>query len=741
MERFKKILRGASAVLLAAGMLIGSVVATPASAATLQTTTDATLPDEHVYRMNAFSAETSDLTYDSNWDKSNGNVIRPKQNGATITWRNAGTWLDTDDVEHKIDARITVVKYSGNLAGVNNPSTDNPLRGIKGWFPKLLSQTKKADVTLRVDLYYDNNGQLGQAVPSTFKGVTGFSWIPYVRGGKSESVISLDSGFTGVGNDLTSDTHTRLVTKDSQYGNNAFKVTDNPSYSSNSDFIDETYFSVAFSGPSIQFTMINLPVSNATNMSGFLVGYRRAVLFNRFYDVDNGKQVGTSTPSSISLLAGSVPQGKLRFYEPEYAFQNDSSQAHLRANYDFVETDITSTFYNMFSATTDGTNITATVPSDIDTSQPIYLRSYLKKKRTVTYNANGGTGSMSATKAGEPVATSTFTRSGYHFTGWNTRADGTGQNVKAGEIASFTANTTLYAQWQVASHTVTFDTNGGNAIAPQTVENGKTASRPNATRNGYTLDGWYLDGTKYGFNTPVTQDITLKASWRKTGVTTVKANLHKRLATGSKSGRYKLTLDVKAADIATVTMRNTVISDPLSKWVDPVGLADDKSTGITVTKDGKTITSGYTATYDAKTRTVKVALPGDLADNSTYQVAFEVSLSDTARLDYMRNGTYPDTSDADTGLNAGKKGYCTNSDATLTWDAVTTVDGVPTTVPSKAAYPKPVATWSGANLPAPSVLTNHLPGTGGTASLIPVIAGMGIAIAIATVWVIRRYLI
>lgn len=233
----------------------------------------------------------------------------------------------------------------------------------------------------------------------------------------------------------------------------------------------------------------------------------------------------------------------------------------------------------------------------------------------------------------------------------------------------------------------------------------------------------------------------LKASWRKTGVTTVKANLHKRLATGSKSGRYKLTLDVKAADIATVTMRNTVISDPLSKWVDPVGLADGKGTGITVTKDGKTMTSGYTATYDAKTRTVKVALPGDLADNSTYQVAFEVSLSDTARLDYMRNGTYPDTSDADTGLNAGKKGYCTNGDATLTWDAVTTVDGVPTTVPSKAAYPKPVATWSGANLPAPSVLTNYLPGTGGTASLIPVIAGTGIAIAIAAVWVIRRYLI
>ncbi len=1025
MRRFKKILRGASAVLLAAGMLTGSVAATTASAATLQTTTDATLPDEHVYRMNAFSAETSDLTYDSNWNKSNGNIIMPKQNGATITWRNAGTWLDTDDVEHKIDARITVVNYGGNMAGVNNPSTDAPSRGIKGWYPKLLSQTKKANVTLRVDLYYDNNGQLGKAVPSTFKGVTGFTWVPYVRGGNSESVISLDSGFTGIGNDLTSDTHTRLVAKDTQYGNNAFKVTDNPSYRSNSEFIDETYFSAAFSGPSIQFTMINLPVSNATNLSGFLVGYRRAVLLNRFYDVDNGKQVGTSTPSSISLLVGSVPQGKLQLYEPEYVFQNASSLAHLRANYDFVEKDITSTFYNMFSVTTDGTNITATVPSDTDTSQPIYLRSYLKKKRTVTYNANGGTGSMTDTKTGEPVAASTFTRKGYRFVGWNTRADGTGQSVNAGDIASFTADTTLYAQWQVASHTVTFDTNGGNAIASQTVDDKGKAKEPTApTRDSWTFAGWYLNGVEYDFTTPVTQDITLKAGWKRVAPSMEFKDMHKRISAGSKSGQRKLTLDVKgtgetnksvtpsdvvilvdetnsmrecadgssivgsgiqcatgpskqdnlgniidsavtsilaanagrsadqqsrisvirfagrnskyppkalsqfttdknvalpngwnrgndlyqmgtdwvtalehvgdagttrsnvnkqiilvtdglasaanedyakagttanaalhikdsatlqkvikaygyanqrtmtvtqslakagwhlrvvgvSADasatalgdsysagaypyvgkdgsmgfykkgsqpsgyssqiewiasvannagddtaigsdfestdinnitstltstvITSTTMRNTVISDPLSEWVDPVGLVDGKGTGITVSKDGKPMDSGYTAVYDGSSRTVKVSLPDSLADGSVYSVSFEVALSDKARSNYMQSGTYPDTGDADTGTtSAGKKGYFTNGNATLRWDAVTSTNGTPLIVSHKAKYAKPVTSYDSSNVPP--VLTNKLPGTGGVASLMPVFIGSGLALALAAAWIVRKRL-
>lgn len=362
----------------------------------------------------------------------------------------------------------------------------------------------------------------------------------------------------------------------------------------------------------------------------------------------------------------------------------------------------------------------------------------------IEYVGNGATGGKylyGTAKPGTVTTTATatqFTRTGYTFTGWNTKADGTGTAYHAGAPIAYPAEgktLTLYAQWKVSSHTVTFDANGGSTVASQTVDDKAKAKEPTSTRSGWTLDGWYLDGVKYDFNTPVTRDITLKAGWRKTDVTTAKADLHKRLATGSKNGQYKLTLDVKGT--GSPAMRNTTVTDPLSKWVDPAGLADGKGTGITVTKDGKAMTSGYTATYDAKTRTVKVVLPGDLADGATYAVSFEVVLSNAARQAYMQSGAYPDTGDADTGLNAGKKGYFTNGNATLTWDAVTTVNGAPTIVPSKAAYPKPVATWAS---DAPSVLVNHLPGTGGTASLIPVIAGMGIAIAIASAWAIRRRL-
>lgn len=190
--------------------------------------------------------------------------------------------------------------------------------------------------------------------------------------------------------------------------------------------------------------------------------------------------------------------------------------------------------------------------------------------------------------------------------------------------------------------------------------------------------------------------------------------------------------------ITSTTMRNTTITDPLSKWVDPVGLQDGKGIGITVTKDGKAMTSGYTATYDAKTRTVKAVLPGDLADGSTYQVAFEVSLSDAARTHYMLNGAYPDTGEANTGQNAGKKGYFTNGDATLKWDDVTTTGGAPLSVSHIAKYAKPVARYDSGNLPP--VLTSSLPGTGGKVNLISVISGIGVLTALAAVWFVRRRL-
>lgn len=65
-------------------------------------------------------------------------------------------------------------------------------------------------------------------------------------------------------------------------------------------------------------------------------------------------------------------------------------------------------------------------------------------------------------------------------------------------------------------YTVNFNSNGGTSVPSQIVKSGSTATYQTTTRVGYTFLGWYLDGIKYDFSTPVTQKITLLAKWQKT---------------------------------------------------------------------------------------------------------------------------------------------------------------------------------------------------------------------------------
>lgn len=86
-------------------------------------------------------------------------------------------------------------------------------------------------------------------------------------------------------------------------------------------------------------------------------------------------------------------------------------------------------------------------------------------KYTVTYNANGGTGTMTdnsspyVTGTTVTVLTNTFTRSGYEFAKYNTAANGSGQDYNPGSTFSIGANTTLYAQWSVIKYPCTDENN------------------------------------------------------------------------------------------------------------------------------------------------------------------------------------------------------------------------------------------------------------------------------------------
>ena len=68
---------------------------------------------------------------------------------------------------------------------------------------------------------------------------------------------------------------------------------------------------------------------------------------------------------------------------------------------------------------------------------------------------------------------------------------------------------------EVPTYTVTFDSDGGSAVAAQTVaEGGKVTKPADPTKVKHAFDGWYDENdSKWNFSTPITEDITLYAKW------------------------------------------------------------------------------------------------------------------------------------------------------------------------------------------------------------------------------------
>lgn len=143
---------------------------------------------------------------------------------------------------------------------------------------------------------------------------------------------------------------------------------------------------------------------------------------------------------------------------------------------------------------------------------------------TVKYNANGGSGApRSQTKTyGVTLRLSSTrpTRSHYTFLGWATSANGSVAYQPGG---NYTANkaVTLYAKWQIVSHTITYNaganggTVNGSATRSVSVAYGSSLSVPVAERKNYTFIGWNTKqdgtGTYVSDGYTVTGNITLYA--------------------------------------------------------------------------------------------------------------------------------------------------------------------------------------------------------------------------------------
>ena len=146
---------------------------------------------------------------------------------------------------------------------------------------------------------------------------------------------------------------------------------------------------------------------------------------------------------------------------------------------------------------------------------------------TITFNANGGTGSMEPVTVEEgsryPLPVCGFTAPvNMQFSGW---ALSSGGSVIADGAIMVTSNITLYAIWEpvpVNEFVVFFDGNGGTpAVSSMTTIGHRLAFLPGAFRSGsYRFDGWYTErngGELITTSTVFAANTIVYAHWTYTG--------------------------------------------------------------------------------------------------------------------------------------------------------------------------------------------------------------------------------
>ena len=130
------------------------------------------------------------------------------------------------------------------------------------------------------------------------------------------------------------------------------------------------------------------------------------------------------------------------------------------------------------------------------------------------------------------------TKTGYTFMGWEPELPAT---MPA-------ENMTLTAQWSINRYTVTFDTDGGSAVAPITQDYGTAITAPaDPTREGYTFIGW----DKAIPTTMPAENMTITAKWKDSEKPTGEIKISKN---SWKSFLNNITFGLFFKDTQTVTI-------------------------------------------------------------------------------------------------------------------------------------------------------------------------------------------
>lgn len=229
---------------------------------------------------------------------------------------------------------------------------------------------------------------------------------------------------------------------------------------------------------------------------------------------------GATLTAKTAVIGGKGGKAKVEVFSkwsPLIAVKTLETEGSTVVSYNYTKVGIANWGYCTFTATEktgysfDGwyTNTSGTGTKKTDSSFSTgsttknrtdqYYAKFTPNTYTIKFNGNGGSGSMSEHTCTYDVAwtltANSFTKEGYTFNGWNTKADGTGNSfANQASVTNITstngATITLYAQWTANKYYVQFNGNGksSGSMTNQTLTYDKAANlKANAFARSYTV--------------------------------------------------------------------------------------------------------------------------------------------------------------------------------------------------------------------------------------------------------------
>ena len=212
-------------------------------------------------------------------------------------------------------------------------------------------------------------------------------------------------------------------------------------------------------------------------------------------------EIGTKT-YTLTILRNSGTGGGATSYTLTFDTNGGSAIAPITQDYGTAITapaDPTKTGYTF-------AGWTPTIPATMPAENMTIKAKWTVNQYTLTFDTNGGSAIAPITQDYGTAITAPAdpTKTGYTFAGWT-------PTIPATMPAE---NMTIKAKWTVNQYTLTFDTNGGSAIAPITQDYGTAITAPaDPTKTGYTFAGW----TPVIPSTMPAENLTVTAQWRYNG--------------------------------------------------------------------------------------------------------------------------------------------------------------------------------------------------------------------------------